>query len=67
MVSVYVKCFATTRHNNTHPDVAAVTVMLNTVPIIADRIGDRDCAGGDGLVLAFFLFAAIADPVGSGF
>jgi hypothetical protein len=55
------------RHNNTHPDVAAVTVMLNTVPIIADRIGDRDCAGGDGLVLAFFLFAAIADPVGSGF
>jgi hypothetical protein len=37
---LYVKCFATTRHSNTDPHVAAVAAILNTVPITADRIGD---------------------------
>lgn len=54
--SRYVKCFATIRYSNTDPNAARVTVILKTVPIIADRIGVRDFAGC-GLV--FFFFAAI--------
>jgi hypothetical protein len=48
--SLYAKCFAMTRHSNTAPEIAAIAAMLNTVPITADKIGDRDCAAA-----AFFL------------
>jgi hypothetical protein len=64
--SLYAKCFAMTRQSNTEPNAAAVVAMLNTVPITADSIGDRDCAGA-ALFFAFCFFVTIAnDPVGSG-
>jgi hypothetical protein len=61
----YVKCFTTTRHSTTDPNVAAVAIILSTVPIRADRTREEDCTGGDGrLLFVFCFFAAIADPVG---
>jgi hypothetical protein len=60
---VYVKCFAAIRYSSTDPNVAIVAVILNTVPIIADSMGDRDFAGCG--FFAFCFFVAIVDPVGS--
>jgi len=59
IVPFYVNCFATTRQSNTNPNVAAVAAMLSVVPIIVDRTGDRDCAGGG--FFAFCFFVAIAE------
>jgi hypothetical protein len=60
-------CFAMIRHSNTEPNDAIVATILNTLPIAADRIGDRYRAAGAGFLLfALFRLAAIADPVGSG-
>jgi hypothetical protein len=57
--SSYVKCFATTRHSNTDPNVATVAIKLSTVPNTADRTREEGCAGGVGrLLFAFCFFAA---------
>ena len=50
------KCFATTRHSNTDPKVAIVANILSIVPSTAERTGDEDCAGNDGLLLFDFCF-----------
>jgi hypothetical protein len=60
--SRYVKCFATIRYSNTDPNAARVTVILNTVPIIADRIGVRDSAGFTFFIFCFFV--ATSRPYG---
>jgi hypothetical protein len=66
IASCYVRCFATTRQINAAPHVAAVNVMLSTVPISNGRTADRDRAGVAFLLFAFCFLVAISGPAGSG-
>jgi hypothetical protein len=50
---VHVKCFAAIRYSSTDPNVATVAVILNTVPITADRIDNRGFSGCGFSLFAF--------------